>query len=229
MRTSAVLAIAAGSLLSQVSALIYTTAPVATTSWTANQPATVEWADDGNTPTLATIGACSIDLCTGGVTQQTCLQNIAPSLDVSTNAQVSFTPNPAIGASGDVYFIKYTSIGLMDPTSPQYHYTAYSAKFTLLGMTGTFNATVLAEISAASAAPASTPAAAATTAAAAATTPASATGAKTSASASKASSSAQASGTSKASGATRLAGSFAGAPVVASLVGLAFGAVAFAL
>jgi len=158
MRTSAVLAFVAAAFVSQVSGTLYVTQPVASTSVTAGQQGTVAWNDDGNQPILSAIGPCSIDLCTGGVTQQTCLQNISPSLDVSQNAQVSYTPNASIGPNGAYYFIKFTSISLKDSTNPQFPFTAFSAKFTLAGMTGTFNATVSAELAGSAVGPASTPA-----------------------------------------------------------------------
>jgi hypothetical protein len=154
MRSSAVLAIVAASLVSQVSGTIYVTQPVATTTCTAGQQCTVAWNDDGNAPALASIGPCSIDLCTGGVQQQTCLQNISPSLDVSQNAQVTYTVNPSIGPDGNMYFIKFSSLAFKDPTNPQFAFTSFSAKYTLAGMTGQFNATVSAEIAGASVAPA---------------------------------------------------------------------------
>jgi len=233
MRTSTAFAFAAASLFSQVSATIYVTQPVATTTCAANTPCTVAWNDDGNAPALATIGACSIDLCTGGVDQQTCLQNISPSLDVSQNAQVSYTVNPSIGANGNMWFVKFTSLAYKDPTNPQFAFTAFSAKYTLTGMTGTFNATVSSEIAGASVA-AGAPAAA-TTVAAAATTPASSSGVvtvkatSTSAGTAKATSSGAKStstASSSAAGAVSVVNSFAGVSMVVSLAGLAVGAAA---
>jgi len=216
MRTSTALIFAALSLFSQVSATIYVTDPVASTVCAAGTACTVAWDDDGTTPALGTIGACSIDLCTGGVQTQTCLQNVSPSTDVSQIASVNYTVNPSIGASGNMWFIKFTSLAYKDPTNPTFPFTAFSAKLTLTGMTGTFNATVQAEISGASAAPA---AAAATAPAASMTT---AKAAVASASASKAATTTAAA---KKSGAAQVVGSFTGAATVASLVGLAIGAV----
>lgn len=188
---SAALLLAA--MASQVSAGVYITSPVASTSCTAGQTCTVSWADDGNTPLLAAIGPCQIDLATGSQTSQFVLQNISPSLDVSTNAQVTFTPTAADGPNGNPYFVKFTSLGLKDATNPQFPYTAFSAKFTLAGMTGTFNSTIAAAVSAA-ALPAAASTAAASPSAAAATTPAAAT--------TKPATSAAASGTTHASSTT---------------------------
>jgi len=147
MRTVAAVSVLAVSLASQVAATIYVTSPIATTTCTANTQCLISWNDDGQAPVLSTIGPCQIDLCTGGQVQQTCLQNVTPSLDVSQNAQVTFNPNPTIGPDSNEYFIKFTSLSYMDPTNPAYHYESYSAKFTLAGMTGTFNATIESEIS----------------------------------------------------------------------------------
>jgi len=172
MRASAFV-FAAVSLISHVSATIYVTSPVASTVCPAGSPCPVQWNDDGNQPALATIGACEIDLCTGGVTQQTCLQNISPSLDVSQNSQVTYTVNPTIGANDvpgnpTVWFIKFTSLAYKDPTNPTFPYVSFSAKFALSGMTGTFNSTILGQLSSLSTAPAASVAASTTPAATAA-------------------------------------------------------------
>lgn len=57
-------------------------------------------ADDGTTPTVAQIGVCSIDLYTGSATQQTFLQNLAASVDVSKASTVVATIDPTVGQSG---------------------------------------------------------------------------------------------------------------------------------
>ncbi len=57
-------------------------------------------ADDGNSPTLASIGPCSIDIYTGSRDQQTGLQNLAASVDVSKASSVTATINPTIGSNG---------------------------------------------------------------------------------------------------------------------------------
>ncbi|KAG8950119.1 hypothetical protein FRC04_007974 [Tulasnella sp. 424] len=182
MRSFATALLVAGALVSQTAATIYVTEPVASTICTAGTACNVRWNDDGNVPVLATIGVCNIELCTGGVQQQTCLQTIAQA-DVSTNAYVTYLPDATVGPNGSMYFVKYTSLNYKDPATPTVPFTAYSAKFTLNGMTGTFNATVQAQIDgvASSAAAVSTPAAAAgttTTPAAAAKTTAVASAAK---------------------------------------------------
>ncbi|KAG8889215.1 hypothetical protein FRB98_005408 [Tulasnella sp. 332] len=156
MRANTALFFAAASFFSQVAATIYVTQPVASTTCQAGAPCMVAWNDDGNAPPLATIGACDIELCIGDVTTQICLQDITPSLDVSQNAQIPFNPDATIGGNSNDYFIKFISQVYKDPTNPTFPYTSFSAKFTLAGMTGTFNATVSAAIAGASVAPAAT-------------------------------------------------------------------------
>jgi hypothetical protein len=165
MRTTAAVFLAVASL---ASANLYVTEPVASTICSANVNCVITWNDDGTTPALGTIGPCSIALYTGGMQQQTFLQSISPSTDVSQVATVSYLPDPTVGPDGAFYFIKYTSLSYMDPTNPTYPYTAYSSKFTLNGMTGTFNASVEAQIS--GAASATSAAVGATTVAAVGTT-----------------------------------------------------------
>jgi len=220
MRTSTAIVFAA-SLISQAAATIYVTSPVASTVCTAGQSCLVSWNDDGATPALGTIGACSIDLCTGGVQQQTCLQNVSPSLDVSQNAQINFLPEATIGENGAMWFIKYTSLAYKDPATPTFPFTAFSAKFTLAGMTGTFNATVESEISGA----ATGAVAASTSAAVVATTTPVATGMTTSKAAS-ATSTGTAKATTSAAKSTSTSGAInvSSSMTMVSLVGLVMGA-----
>jgi len=150
----------AAALIPQALATIYVTSPVAGTICNGGTTCNVQWDDDGNPPTLATIGPCEIGLYVGSVDQQTELQQISPSLDVSQNAFVAFTPNPTDGPNDDIYFIRFTSLGYKDPsTGGLYAYEQFSAKFTLNNMSGTFNATVQNQISGATAPAASAPAA----------------------------------------------------------------------
>ncbi|KAI0252764.1 hypothetical protein BJV78DRAFT_1198777 [Lactifluus subvellereus] len=145
---------------------IYTTAPVATTSWPAAQQATVKWQDDGNTPTLAQLGPCSIGLYAGNAQQQTLLQVISANTDVSKVNNVVWTPDATVGPDYGAYFIKFTSLALKDPAQPNFFAEAFSAKFALTGMKGTFSPVVQAEISGSS-----VPASLASTTPAASSTP----------------------------------------------------------
>jgi hypothetical protein len=46
------------------------TSPVASTTWTAGQQATVTWQDDGMTPNLSSFGAALVGIYTGNANQQ---------------------------------------------------------------------------------------------------------------------------------------------------------------
>ncbi|KAG1732133.1 hypothetical protein EDB19DRAFT_1640403 [Suillus lakei] len=143
------------SLVLAASALanVFITSPVATTTFTAGQQATVTWQDDGLTPNLTSFGASLVGIYTGNANQQTLLQTINPSVDVSTTSSVVFTLDGTIGPDSSEYFVRFTSINLKDATNSQFPAEAFSAKFAMTGMTGTFNSTVQAEINGQSTAP----------------------------------------------------------------------------
>lgn len=44
--------------------------PIASTTWTAGQPATIQWGDDGTQPSLAQLGVCDITISVGSAQQQ---------------------------------------------------------------------------------------------------------------------------------------------------------------
>ncbi|KAF8465838.1 hypothetical protein DFH94DRAFT_821408 [Russula ochroleuca] len=128
-------------------ATVFVTNPVASTSLPAGQQATVAWQDDGTSPTLASFGPASIGLYAGNAQQQTLLQLISASTDVSKANSINWSPDPTAGPNFNNYFIRFTSLSLKDANQTQFNAEAFSAKFTLSGMTGTFNSTVQAEIS----------------------------------------------------------------------------------
>lgn len=132
---------------------VFVTSPVASTTWNGGSKQTVSWQDNGNAPNLAAFGPAMISIYAGNAQQQTLLQAISPNTDVSKSASVDFTVNPSIGPNSDNYFIRIESLGLKDPANPQFPALAFSAKFTLASMTGTFNSTVQAQIDGQSTAP----------------------------------------------------------------------------
>jgi len=134
-------------------ATVYTTKPVASTVYTGGVQAVVSWIDDGTPPTLAQFGNATISVYVGNAQQQTSLQTIVLSLDVSAIQTISFVPNPAMGPNSNEYFIRFQSLNAMDPADPQYPALAFSSKFTLDGMTGTFSAAIQDEIDGQSTAP----------------------------------------------------------------------------
>jgi len=194
---------------------VFITSPVASTTFVGGQQATVSWQDDGSAPTLQSFGPAMVSIYAGNAQQQTLLQTISPNIDVSQLSTIQFTPDPTIGPDGDQYFVRFQSLGLKDATNPQYPALAFSAKFTMSGMSGQFNATVQSEIDGQSTAPiggtAITSAAAATVAV---TTVTKSSSSSSSAATSKASTAAGASGS---NGAGKLAGAgvaaFAGVAV----------------
>jgi len=128
-------------------ATVFITNPIASSSLPAGKPVQITWQDDGKTPTLASFGPASIGLYAGNAQQQTLLQLIATDVDVSKVATQAWTPDATVGPNFDNYFIRFTSNSLKDASQSQFPAEAFSAKFTLTGMTGTFNSTVQAEIS----------------------------------------------------------------------------------
>jgi len=215
-------------LASSAFATVFVTAPIASTSWAAGTPQTVTWIDDNAAPLLANFGMASVAICTGNSQQQTCLQTLSAAVDVSTTAAIQFTPDATMGASGSYYFLKFISANMKDATNPTYPAMAFSAKFALTGMTGTFNASVQSEIDGTSTAPigggSATTAAAASTTAAAATTTTKAASASKSATGSAKAAAASSSTSASANGASTLAlsGAVGVAGVALALFGGAF-------
>ncbi|KZT28223.1 hypothetical protein NEOLEDRAFT_1129554 [Neolentinus lepideus HHB14362 ss-1] len=189
---SAFTAVVFAALAPSALATIFTTSPVASTSWPAGQQATISWQDDGISPSLQSFGPSKVSIYVGNAIQQTLLQPITPSVDVSTTSSIVFTPDASIGPNGADYFIRFESLSLKDATNPQYPALAFSAKFALSGMSGTFNSTVQAEIAGSSTAPLATPSATAATSSVAKTSAVSSTS-KASASATSTAKSASAS------------------------------------
>lgn len=212
MFSSAIISLA---LAASALANVYLTAPVATTSWPASQQATITWQDDGQSPSLASFGAAKFSIYVGNANQQTPLQLISANVNVANISSLAFTPDPTIGPDSSEYFIRVESLNLKDAKSPQYPALAFSAKFTLTGMSGKFNTSVQQMIDGQSTAPiGGTPAPTSGTA--------SPTAAKTTA-ASSTSKAASATSTSKSSGAGKhgVAGLAGFVGVAAALFGAA--------
>jgi len=131
------------SIVTQALANLIVTQPLSTSQCSATLACNVTWKDDGTSPSLEQIGSVSIDVCTGTQFVQTCLQNIATAYDVSNGNSVTFNPNPPIGPTGQFYFIKFSALTFRDPANPQYLWSQYSPKFTLVGMGGAYNASII--------------------------------------------------------------------------------------
>lgn len=132
---------------------VFITSPTASSTFTAGQPATLAWQDDGKAPSLLAFGAALIGIYAGNANQQTLLQTISSSLDVSTTSSVNFTPTAGIGPNSNEYFIRMDSLSLKDANNTKNPAQAFSAKFTLTDMSGSFNSTLQAEINGQSTAP----------------------------------------------------------------------------
>jgi hypothetical protein len=162
-------------IASSAFATVFVTAPVASSTYSGGKPAVVTWQDSGSAPTLKDFGPAQISIYVGNAQQQTRLQTLNSSVDVSLVNTINFTPDASIGPNSDEYFIRFESLSLKDAAQPQFPALAFSAKFTLDSMTGVFSAPILSQISGQSTAPlatqstpagVTTPPAAATTAAA---------------------------------------------------------------
>jgi len=136
-------------LTGQALAGVFITSPTATSTGNGGQAFNIVWQDDGKPPTLASIGACDISIYAGNVQQQTSLQQLSASIDVSQQSTLNATINASLGPNFNGYFVRATSLALKD-SATGFPYEAFSAKFTLNGMSGTFNPTVQAEIAGAS-------------------------------------------------------------------------------
>jgi len=126
------------------------TSPTAQTTCTGGKQCTISWQDDGKAPTLAQFGQASIGIWVGSVSSQTEIQHIQDGVNVATTAAVQFTVNPSIGPNSNVYFVRFTSATAKDPANPANPIEAFSAKFTLNGMSGQFNSSIQAQINGAS-------------------------------------------------------------------------------
>jgi len=134
-------------------AAVSVTAPIDGTTFPAGQQAAVTWRDDGAPPSLQQFGPAKISIYVGNQNQQTSLQLINGSVDVSQVSSLTFTPDATIGPNSDQYFIRIESLSLKDATQSQFPALAFSHKFSLSGMTGVFSADVLAQISGQATAP----------------------------------------------------------------------------
>ncbi|KAJ2919682.1 hypothetical protein MD484_g718, partial [Candolleomyces efflorescens] len=140
-------------LAAQAFAGVSITAPIASTTFSGGKQATITWIDNGSAPSLKDFGPARISIYAGNALQQTSLQVIAPSVDVSTQQAVTFTVDPTIGPNSSEYFIRVESLSLKDSAQPQYPALAFSAKFTLNEMTGVFTAEILSQIAGQTTAP----------------------------------------------------------------------------
>ncbi|KAF7297125.1 hypothetical protein MIND_00945400 [Mycena indigotica] len=147
--SSAVVALA----LAKVSfAALSFTAPTATIGFTGGQDATITWVDDNTQPPLSAYGPMKASIYAGNSQQQTSLQTIAESIDVTT-LSLKFKPDASIGPNSNQYFIRFEALTTKDPNNAAIPLLAFSHQFALSSMTGVFNAAVQAQIDGQSTAP----------------------------------------------------------------------------
>jgi len=212
--------VALATLAPSVFATVSVTAPLGTTTWQAGQQQTITWQESGSPPTLQQFGPSMVSIYAGNAIQQTQLQLITASADVSQVSAIQFTPDPSIGPNSGEYFIRFQSISCVDTSTPQsFPCESFSAKFTLSGMSGQFNATVQQEIAGESTAPLGGAATAASTpASSGAPTPSASSGSHSSSSAHSSAPSTGPTGAAKTNGAVGL---FTSAGLVATVAALA--------
>ncbi|KAE8224731.1 hypothetical protein CF319_g2433 [Tilletia indica] len=112
--------------------------PVAATKAKGGEKLDVEWVDDGKTPTLKNYGDVNIFLCTGSSTVQYKLQELKAGVK-NTRTSGSWEIDPKAGPNSDKYFLRFEGTNLGAAGVPP---MAFSARFTLSGMTGTWNSTI---------------------------------------------------------------------------------------
>ncbi|KAF7370178.1 hypothetical protein MSAN_00648400 [Mycena sanguinolenta] len=140
-------------LASSAHAALFITSPTQTISFVGGQPANITWMDDSNQPPLSSFGLAKISIYAGNSIDQTELQSISNSTDVTNPLFITFIPDPSIGPDSSEYFIRFESLTVKDSTDPTASLLAFSHVFTMSGMTGAFDAEVLSEISGQSTAP----------------------------------------------------------------------------
>ncbi|KZS97007.1 hypothetical protein SISNIDRAFT_450807 [Sistotremastrum niveocremeum HHB9708] len=146
MFSSVIFSVAALAAAPSVLATVFVTSPISSTTCTAGTPCTISWQDDGTAPALAAFAAADVGLWVGNSQQQTELQPIQQGVNVAVNSGIQFTPSASVGPNGNFYFIKFISEVAKDPSNAAIPAEAFSAKFTLTGMTGSFNASVSSQI-----------------------------------------------------------------------------------
>jgi hypothetical protein len=140
-------------LLPSAFAAVFITAPVGSTSWPAGQKQTISWQDNGQGYKLADFGSAKVGIYAGNAQQQTQLQAISDNVNMATTSSIEFTPDAGIGPDSNEYFVRIESLTMKDPGAPQFPALAFSAKFAMTGMKGTFAPAVQAQIDGQSSAP----------------------------------------------------------------------------
>lgn len=128
------------SLLPLASADFLISSPAAGVTISADKGLTLEFSDDGNTPTFAQIADTKVLLCTGSNADIDCLATVgtlAPATytTAKTSIAIALAPYLALASNGP-YYLQLYSTSTLGGFSIQ-----YSQRFALTGMTGTLQAT----------------------------------------------------------------------------------------
>lgn len=130
---------------------VFITSPTASTTFVGGQPAQITWQESGIAPTLKTFGLAKFSIYAGNALQQTSLQLLNASVDVSSTTSITVTPSSTIGPNSGEYFIRVESLTGKDSNGTDF--LAFSSKFTLSNMTGTFSSAVQSQIAGQTTAP----------------------------------------------------------------------------
>lgn len=122
-------------------AVPFFTNPIASTSATGGQKLRIKWKDNDKAPAYSAKawGNSTVYLAAGSQNTQFKLQTLASNVSPSRHSG-SYTVDKSIGPSGKYYFIRMEGSEKDSAGNPV---MAFSARFTLQGMSGKFNSTVL--------------------------------------------------------------------------------------
>ncbi|PWY98467.1 hypothetical protein BCV70DRAFT_212821 [Testicularia cyperi] len=142
MKVAAITALAIAAAAPVMSTIVVTL-PVASTTSAGGRSLEVEWEDDGKSPTASDWGRVNIYLATGSHDVQYKLQTLDTNVSYTKNSG-SYKINSNAGPNGGYYFIRFEGTQTDATGIPE---MAFSARFTLSGMSGTFNSTIMSELS----------------------------------------------------------------------------------
>ncbi|GAA5894852.1 hypothetical protein JCM5296_007598 [Sporobolomyces johnsonii] len=183
---------------------------------------TVTWEDDGNSPSSSSFGKSTLYIATGSSTQHTNLATIGHVTDPASTTEVKITVDATWGPDSTAYFVLLQSDNATDSSGTPLQ--AFSSRFTLHRMTGSFSSAVQAQLAAYSSASAASSSAAWSASSASfsggATSSVVSTGSP--ASSTNKNNAASASSTASGAGAVRPAGGVLGALTLAAAVGATF-------
>ncbi|GAA5916971.1 hypothetical protein JCM8208_003227 [Rhodotorula glutinis] len=111
--------------------------PVEASHYSAGDSFTISWRDNGEAPLSSAYGQTTVALYTGTSTVQTQLASLGTVADPSVETEVLITIDPTWGPDSDSYFIRIQSVEGVDEAGAPLQ--AFSARFALSQMTGTWS------------------------------------------------------------------------------------------